>query len=379
MAKNLVVCCDGTWNDPDELREHVASPTNVAKLALALVSDRPEDGGAARQIVHYEIGVGTSPDERLVGGAFGYGLSRNICNGYRFLAQHYEQGDRVYLFGFSRGAYTARSLAGLIHNCGILRKECIDQVDAAFAFYRDRTSQSHPKTIASHLFRQMYAHAISEVFFIGVWDTVGALGIPEDLPGWEEVSKFYKGWEELWGFHDTQLSPDIAFAYHALAIDEQRPPYQPTLWTRADGAGDSQVLEQRWFAGVHSEIGGGTRDTSLSDIPFLWMVDMARDNPLLGNRRLLFSEGAPEAGWPQIGVAAPAPDYASPIDQSRRGPWQLMHPYHRLTKPVVTEAPNQWLAPSAVRRFQERLDGYAPDGLADYISTGRVAPEPAGG
>jgi uncharacterized protein (DUF2235 family) len=379
MAKNLVVCCDGTWNDPDELREHVASPTNVAKLALALVSDRPEDGETARQIVHYETGVGTSPDERLIGGAFGYGLSRNICNAYRFLAQHYEQGDRVYLFGFSRGAYTARSLAGLIHNCGILRKECIEQVDPAFAFYRDRTSQTHPKTIASHLFRQMYAHPISEVFFIGVWDTVGALGIPEQLPGWEELSKFYKGWEKLWGFHDTQLSPDIAFAYHALAIDEQRPPYQPTLWTRADGAGDSQVLEQRWFAGVHSEIGGGTRDTSLSDIPFLWMVDMARDNPLLGDGGLLFSEGAPEAGWPGIGVPAPAPDYAAPIEQSRRGPWQLMHPYHRLTKPVVTEAPNQWLAPSAVRRFHERVGGYATDGLADYISGGRVAPEPAGG
>jgi uncharacterized protein (DUF2235 family) len=146
MAKNLVVCCDGTWNDPDELRDHVAKPTNVAKLALALVSDVDKSAGERSQLMHYEPGVGTTADERLIGGAFGYGLSRNIRDGYRFLAQNYAPGDRIFLFGFSRGAYTARSLAGLIHNCGVLRADCIDQVDAAFAFYRDRTNQTHPRT-----------------------------------------------------------------------------------------------------------------------------------------------------------------------------------------------------------------------------------------
>lgn len=224
MTKNLIVCCDGTWNDPDELRDRIARPTNVAKLALTIASDVDEDTtGQPRQLVHYETGVGTSTDERLIGGGFGYGLSRNIRNGYRFLAEYYDPGDRVYLFGFSRGAYTARSLAGLIHNCGILRRECAGQVDAAFAFYRDRTNQTHPKTIASHLFREMYSYADSKVFFTGVWDTVGALGIPEQVPGWKELSKVLTGWEQMWGFHDTRLSPDVTFAYQALAIDEQRP------------------------------------------------------------------------------------------------------------------------------------------------------------
>ncbi len=367
MAKNLVVCCDGTWNDPDELRDHVAKPTNVAKLALALVSDVEKPAAEQSQLMHYEPGVGTSPDERLIGGAFGYGLSRNIRNGYRFLAQQYEPGDNVYLFGFSRGAYTARSLAGLIHNCGILRKECVDQVDIAFAFYRDRTNQTHPKTIASHIFRDMYSHLESKVFFIGVWDTVGALGIPEEVPGWEELSKLFTGWEQMWGFHDTQLSSEVSFAYQALAIDEQRSPYKPTLWTQGDGVRD-QTLEQVWFAGVHSEIGGGTSDPSLSDIPFLWMADKARE------QGLSFRAGQPAGASPDIGVDPPAPNYAAPIVQSRRGPWQLLHPYHRLREDAVKRAPKQWVASSAERRFREGIGGYSPQGLDEYLARFQTKP-----
>jgi uncharacterized protein (DUF2235 family) len=372
MGKNLVVCCDGTWNDPDELRDHIAEPTNVAKLALALVSDVEKQEGEQAQLMHYEPGVGTSPDERLIGGAFGYGLSHNIRNGYRFLAQNYTPGDRVFLFGFSRGAYTARSLAGLIHNCGILRAECVDQADAAFAFYRDRTNQTHPKTIASHIFRDMYSYADSKVFFIGVWDTVGALGIPEQIPGWEELSKVFTGWEKLWGFHDTELSPEVEFAYHALAIDEERPPYEPTLWTQADTA-DGQTLEQVWFSGVHSEIGGGTSDSALSDIPFLWMVDKAR-TPGPGTPGVLFKSGQPTAGSPALGVKPPAPNYAAAIVQSRRGPWQLLHPYHRLHEASVRSAPHQWISSSAARRFADQVGGYSPPGLKDYLAGGQVMP-----
>jgi uncharacterized protein (DUF2235 family) len=368
MTRNLVVCCDGTWNDPDELRDRIARPTNVAKLALIVQSD--VDSAAAdgrdvaeqpQQLMHYETGVGTSPDERLIGGGFGYGLSRNIRNGYRFLAENYKPGDRVYLFGFSRGAYTARSLAGLIHNCGILRGECVDQVDAAFAFYRDRTNQTHPRTIASHIFREMYSHADSSVFFIGVWDTVGALGIPEQVPGWKELSKVFTGWEQMWGFHDTQLSPDVKFAYQALAIDEERPPYAPTLWTGGQRGNDEQVLEQVWFAGVHSEVGGGTVDPSLSDIAFLWMLEKARA------AGLRLRPGQPDAGFPSLEVTAPAPDYAAPIVQSRHGPWELMHPYHRLRDPAVKSAPRQRVASSAARRLREGIGGYSPQGLKDYL------------
>jgi uncharacterized protein (DUF2235 family) len=369
MTKNLIVCCDGTWNDPDEQRHHIAMPTNVAKLALMLASDVEDDTpGQSRQLVHYETGVGTSADERLIGGGFGYGLSRNIRNGYRFLAENYDPGDRVYLFGFSRGAYTARSLAGLIHNCGILREKCVGQVDAAFAFYRDRTNQTHPKTIASQLFREMYSHAGSKVFFTGVWDTVGALGIPEQIPGWKELSKVFPGWERLWGFHDTRLGPDVTFAYQALAIDEQRPPYEPTLWLRDNSARDGQTLEQVWFAGVHSEIGGGTSDASLSDIPFLWMLAKARA------AKVRFKAGQPLDGFADLELPAPAPNYAEPIAQSRHGLWQLLHPYHRLTKRSVKSAPGQLIASSAERRFREKVGGYSPQGFKEYLAAFETTP-----
>jgi Uncharacterized alpha/beta hydrolase domain (DUF2235) len=363
VTKNLIVCCDGTWNDPDEQRHHESRPTNVAKLALMLASDFEADGAAQpRQLVHYEKGVGTSARERLIGGGFGYGLSRNIRNGYRFLAEYYDPGDRVYLFGFSRGAYTARSLAGLIHNCGILRKECVGQVDAAFAFYRDRTNQTHPKTIAAQLFREMHSHAKSKVYFTGVWDTVGALGIPELVPGWKELSKVFSGWKEMWGFHDTRLGPDVTFAYQALAIDEQRPPYEPTLWLQNDKPCAEQTLEQVWFAGVHSEVGGGTSDTSLSDIALLWMLDKA----CAAEVRL--KPGQPDAGFGELELAAPGPDYSAPIVQSRRGAWQLLHPLHRLRDPSVKSAPQQRVASSAERRFEERIGGYSPQGLKEYLA-----------
>jgi uncharacterized protein (DUF2235 family) len=380
--KNLVVCCDGTWNEPDEQRDHVARPTNVAKLALALVSDVDKKAEEQRQLVHYELGVGTSPSDHLVGGAFGVGISKNICDGYRFLAEHYEPEDKVYLFGFSRGAYTARSLSGLIHNCGILEKDNVDQVDAAYAFYRDRTNQSHPKTIAARIFRESYSHGDSGVHCIGVWDTVGALGIPQGLPLWSELAKAFPGWEQLWGFHDTRLSPDVKFAFHALAIDEERPMYEPTLWTKDVKVNPDQKVEQVWFAGVHSEVGGGTHDSALSDIAFLWMVEkvlQAVDPEEDGDTPLLFREGQPQAGEPDIDLPAPVPNYAGNLTQSRRGIWETVHPLHRLTSPQVRdEGIEQSVASSAKHRYEKKVERYAPPGLDRYLETYPIEATPEG-
>jgi Uncharacterized alpha/beta hydrolase domain (DUF2235) len=362
MSKNLVVCCDGTWNDPDELRDHVAQPTNVAKLALALISDVERPPNEQAQLVLYEPGVGTAAGERLIGGAFGFGISANIRAGYRFLARYYSPGDRIFLVGFSRGAYTARSLGGLIHNCGILRQECVDQVDAAYAFYRDRTNQTHPSTIAAQIFRKTYSHADSSVYFIGVWDTVGALGIPSSLPGWHELSKMFPGWEELWGFHDTRLSPSVGFGYQALAIDEERPPYEPTLWTLDGPPPAEQVLEQVWFAGVHSEVGGGTADSALSDIALLWIAQKAQD------AGLTFRDDWRHTAPPDVDLPAPAPNYAGPLRQSRHGIWDRVHPLHRLTSPEIRKAPAQRVASSAGRRYEERIDGYHPPGLEQCLA-----------
>jgi uncharacterized protein (DUF2235 family) len=373
MAKSVVVCCDGTWNTPDELRDGVAEPTNVAKLALAVLT-----GEGCDQVLFYEPGVGTTPDDRVLGGAFGYGLSANIRNAYRFLAQAYEPGDALYLFGFSRGAYTARSLAGLIRNCGILRPAHADQVDEAFAFYRDRTSHTHPSSIASQLFRRMYAQDSDEIHCIGVWDTVGALGIPDQLPGWEKLSNLFTGWERLWGFHDTQLSSHVRNAFHALSIDEQRSAFRPTLWTQ-DPRAQGQTLEQVWFAGVHSEVGGGSRSAALSDIALLWMIDRAQRCGLRVDLTRLEAE-APAGIGAQV-----APDYAGPLISSRAGAWKIAHAYHRLRELPVGDAPGQAMASSAIRRADEHGERYAPPGFGSYRAALGVAqvsetarvPEPA--
>jgi len=359
MPRRIVVCCDGTWDVPDQSHGPVATPTNVAKVALGI-----ETEGGVEQLVFYEPGVGTTADDRVLGGAFGYGLSRNVRSGYRFLARNYRPGDQLFLFGFSRGAYTARSLAGLIRNCGILRTDDADQVDEAFALYRDRTSQTHPKTLAAQLFREMYSHPDQEIHFIGVWDTVGALGIPTDLPEWDWLSKRCTGWEQEWGFHDTQLSSWVTNAFHALAIDETREPFKPTLWTQVVPVA-GQTVEQVWFAGVHTEVGGGSDDSSLSDIALLWMVAKARDCGLV------FKQGLLEPCAPDGAGGTVHPNYAGPVKDSRHGMYDMWRPYERLHElPLPT--PDQAVASSAERRFREPVDGYKPKGLGHYLDDLRV-------
>lgn len=254
MPKQLVLCCDGTWNVPDELRDGIAAPTNVAKLALGIVAGA--DGG---QLLYYEPGVGTTPDERVLGGGFGYGLSRNVRNCYRFLAQAYEPGDRLFLFGFSRGAYTARSLAGMIALCGLpIANPDDDLVSDAFQTYRNPAQL--PAFLASH---KMFD---AKLKMVGVWDTVGALGIPAIVGGVDPV---------LYGFLDTNLHPDVLNAFQALAIDERRMEFPPTLWTPPSPPLAGQVIQQVWFTGVHCDVGGGYPETGLSDITFSWMMAQA--------------------------------------------------------------------------------------------------------
>lgn len=358
----LIVCCDGTWNVPDQIRHGHSMPTNVAKLARAVAT-----GEGSGQRLFYETGVGTSPDEHLLGGAFGLGLSQNVRKAYRFLARSYVPGDVIFLFGFSRGAYTARSLAGLIQTCGILRAEHVDCVEEAFALYRERTSRTRPDSLAAEIFREMYAHDSNEILFIGVWDTVGALGIPDGVPGWGAIAKHTPGWEQLWGFQDTGLGANVRFAHHALAIDEQRLPFKPTVWASPPAAG--QTIEQVWFAGTHTEVGGGSADSSLSDIALLWMIDRAQQHGLT-----LKPGHLEAAALDDRATNAVAPDYAGPVIDSRHGLWKLNHAYHRLREISLAGAPGQSLASSVVRRLQEAGLDYAPPGIEDYLRAGRVTP-----
>lgn len=262
--KRLILCCDGTWNKADQVSNGQPCPTNVVKLAYRLSK---RDGGT-HQIVFYDQGVGTgNAVDRLSGGAFGNGLDDNIFDAYRFLVANYEAGDEIHLFGFSRGAFTARSIAGMIRKCGIIKRTSIDQYAPAMKLYRD--ARTHPDAALAVRFRAEHSCTGTEpvkIRFIGVWDTVGALGIP--LRGLRGLTR------RDYVFHDTELSGIVQTARHALAIDEHRAPFAPTLWLEKPKP--NQTVEQVWFAGVHSDVGGGYPETQLSDIALEWMLAEAK-------------------------------------------------------------------------------------------------------
>ena len=265
--KRIVVCCDGTWNRPTQ-----DIPTNVVKTARAVLPTAP-DGTA--QVVFYDAGVGTEGRRwsRLSGGVFGDGLAKNVEDAYRFLVHNYEDGDQIYLFGFSRGAYTARSTVGLLRNVGLLHKMHADRFPEALAMYRRRDAP--PDSYEAERFRQNYSRGVPRVEFLGVWDTVGPLGIPwrrgllAFLP-FLAVSIWPR--EDL-DFHDVTLSGIVKHGFHALAIDDTRKPYEPSIWKAPK---ERQEIQQMWFAGVHSDVGGGREDSGLSDGAFVWMMEKAQ-------------------------------------------------------------------------------------------------------
>lgn len=255
MARQrLILLFDGTWNDPED-------GTNVYRLSRLL----QDYDGSMRQRFYYSPGVGTSKWERFRGGTFGYGLSRNLLDGYDWLARRYCEGDEIWVFGFSRGAYTARSLVGLIRKCGLLHVVTPALLDKAEKLYRDK--KAHPDGEACRAFRDSYSLE-PRIHFIGVWDTVGALGIPGTMLS--ELGKY--------SWHDTELSSIVDHAYHAAALDEHREAYDVALWTSQDGQQKERNLdvEQRWFIGAHANVGGGYgMDDHLADLPLQWMLEKA--------------------------------------------------------------------------------------------------------
>ena len=257
--RNLIVCCDGTWNDPGDEDHGVPAPTNVVKLFDAV--DR--DSSQPEQLPHYQRGVGTGGfADKALGGAVGWGLDEDICECYSWLARNYGPGDRLFLFGFSRGAFTVRSLAGMICRLGIVRLDDVAEAGSALeSVYRRGYRERQP--LPDLRFHEDSRH----VELTGVWDTVGALGIPDDktLLDWLDNPQRYR-------FHDTSLSPQVRHARHAVAIDERRGSFAPTLWNTSDVAAD-QVVKQLWFPGAHSDVGGGYRETGLSDSALLWMIE----------------------------------------------------------------------------------------------------------
>jgi uncharacterized protein (DUF2235 family) len=275
--KRLALFLDGTWNEPDD-------NTNVTRLKDLT----PDDG--SEQLVKYVAGVGTRFTERIRGGALGKGLSRNVRDAYEWLVENHEENDHIFLFGFSRGAYTARTLAGMIARCGLLRPGAAMSVEEIFDRYRQgrevtplyrlewRVRDGDPISAEDQRLATN-SHRV-DIEFIGVWDTVGALGVPFGRIRGLSRSTF--------SFHNTFPSTLYKNMYHAIAIDEHRKAFDATLWTGFQEEGEAfeplnadHTLEQRWFVGDHGDVGGSG---SLARIPLAWIQEKA------AARGMVFSE-----------------------------------------------------------------------------------------
>ncbi len=290
IMKNIVLCFDGTWNTAD-----AAYPTNVVKTAQMIL---PSDERGAQQVLFYDEGVGSARAvfaksiNNFLGGAFGIGLMDNIEQAYRFLAFNYAPGDRIFIFGFSRGAFSARSFCGLVRTCGVLRKGHIRRVREAIELYQKRDRKDGPDTKACIDFRQAYSFAAFygerkrgaedphplAVEYMGLWDTVGALGLPRHFV-------FAHAFNRKYQFHDVALSRMVKSARHALAIDERRSTFTPSRWDNLkqlnDAAGPSDAAgvlpyQQIWFPGDHASVGGGGDVNGLWQASLTWVVEGAR-------------------------------------------------------------------------------------------------------
>lgn len=267
---NIVISFDGTWNTPKNDSEGDDS-TNVWKFHKSVELDE--------KYKHYEKGVGTEWYNHLRGGIFAVGLSKTIQSSYKYLVNTYKDGDKIYILGFSRGAYAARSLVGLIRNIGLLQVENEDRISEAYELYRMR--DDGPDSENAKFFRNKYSKNIS-IHFLGVWDTVGKLGVPVESFNW--FNKYF------YQFHDTELSGIVKNGYHAVAIDEHRECYPPTLWDPK--VKPNQKIEQAWFSGAHSNIGGGYKNNKLSELPLSWMIEKAKKSGLKFKNNLVFSNKA---------------------------------------------------------------------------------------
>lgn len=350
MPRNLVVCCDGTWNQFGLVN------TNVVKLASALVRD------PARQALFYDPGVGTIGRQsagsklrkllkNLIDGAIATSLSENVSQAYAYLVDQYQPGDRIFIFGFSRGAYSARVLAALIHAFGIIGPGNDNLIPYIWGMLT-KADISEPEEFfhIAAKFKKTFATP-APIHFVGVWDTVSSYGV-----FWDPKSIVY-----------TARNPSIVHGRHAVAIDERRAFFRTNLWSRAN---DDQDLKQVWFAGAHCDVGGGYPDaeSGLSQTALEWMfreaqacgllVDEARKADVLGGR-------APNV----------PPDFAGPIHNSLSGFWNILELIPKLTWDPATRSrkfkmnfwkprpmPKDAVIHESVRLRMEKT-GYAPPNL----------------
>ena len=303
-GRRLVLLFDGTWNR----REHT---TSVWRTRLMLEASE-------EQLVYYDQGVGTDPGEKIGGGAIGTGLSRKTLAGYLWLMENYRpahespQGvaDEIFILGFSRGAFTARSLTGLLGLCGLLRRAAPVSVQRAFDLSRIEGLERNHSLMKR--FRRRNSHkGPVRVKFLGVWDTVGALGVP----------KLRLPFTERYAFHKVELQQIVEHARQALALDERRRLFAPAIWPGT--VAPHQTLEQRWFTGSHANVGGGYARDGLPMRPLQWMVDEAASHGLVFRSRISRLTDAFYASLPR-----------DPLDEIGLGIYYLTQGFKRMHREV---------------------------------------------
>lgn len=293
-GKNIVIFSDGTGQEGGKKHN-----TNVYKI-FNMIENRTNE-----QIAFYDRGLGTGV-RKLTGNALGAGFDKNVLDCYKFISDHYQWGDRLFLFGFSRGAATVRSLSGFISLFGILPQSRPELAEKA---YKDIYSISDPeeRMVEARKFIERNSTTFCNIDFLGVWDTVAALGVPiKAINAFFDKIPYFKN-----SFHDFQLSPRVHHAYHAMSIDEERDAFELLPWqTMKNGKsilgnvmtdprdGDAsdqldtdrkQTVKQVWFCGVHTDVGGGYKQSGVSDIPLCWMLDRATDDKVLTHPLKLYT------------------------------------------------------------------------------------------
>lgn len=373
-GKRLALFFDGTWNVQGD-------NTNVWRLSLML-AERGLDGVPQRQF--YDSGVGTAWYDRISGGAFGSGLSENVRSAYRWLMENYDDGDEIFLFGFSRGAFTARSLAGLIARCGILSPDAPLSFLQVYERYQQgrtvppifelirRKDEQKRLSFEERVLLEYARYRRHLIKMVGVWDTVGSLGIP--FGNIKMVSR------KTLQFHNTRLSTVVENSYHALAIDEFRKPYEAILWTnflpekRVESVQpDRRMIEQRWFPGAHANIGGGYRSDLLAQRPLSWIQNNAGKHGLNFRSTVRLSDEDLDF--------QPTDSYS----QFLNGTWKLITAGNRfyrklMADPIMKQARQDSVDPTTgwVHTVNERIDesvfnrclksrdGYCPEPLKEW-------------
>jgi len=346
--KRIIICADGTWNVRDQVDEESGKrrPTNVTKIARGI---RPRARDGVDQVVFYHDGLGTSgPMDKVTGGAFGTGIEDNIRNLYRAIVYNYEPNDELYFFGFSRGAFTVRTLSGFMKFVGLVEKDDDYYVPEIYNCYETNKRQgSREWEAAFHNIKG--TRPCPPITCIGVWDTVGALGAPGVIG---KVASVFNG--NKYAYHDVGLNDFVLNAFHALAIDERRRPFAPTLWTRPTGwAGQ---LEQAWFPGVHSNVGGGYKPDGLANEALHWIVSKAEKLGLDVDHDY---------------IEHFEPHFDSKLHDSMSLKYRLLGPSIR---PIGRQrADGECVHEAAIKRMGHADSKYSPENLKAVVGTGAGA------